>query len=299
MLLRSVPHSMQDDELEMLATGTHGFVGADLASLVREAGMAALARNVSSADGLASSFSGLSLSSAPAESRISAADFAQARTRVRPSAMRELFQELPKVRWSDIASGGAETLARVRECVEWPLKHAPALKRLGVRPPTGVLLYGPPGCSKTLIARAIASESGLNFVAVKGPEVRAEMSCSAAPELIAPLLAAVQQVRRRVRTGATRCLHSRSRRISSHHLLRECASTAQSILLTPLLQDEIDALTSTRSGSGGSVSDGVIATLLNEMDGVETLDSVLVVAATNRPEIIVRPFTQQLASGIG
>lgn len=105
---------------------------------------------------------------------VSPPDFVQARALVRPSAMREVYLETPPVRWSDIAGGdsGSATQQRVREAVEWPLRHADVFRRLGVSPPRGILLYGPPGCSKTLTARALATESGLNFIAVKGPEVR-------------------------------------------------------------------------------------------------------------------------------
>lgn len=173
VLLKRVPHSLTEGELDELASSTHGFVGADLSALVREAGMRALQRTLTPLTSLTNGLFTLSLSSSRDESSslVSSSDFVFARTRVRASAMRELFVELPKVGWADIAPGTASVHDRVRECVEWPLRHADALKRLGVKAPAGVLLYGPPGCSKTLIARALASESGLNFVAVKGPEV--------------------------------------------------------------------------------------------------------------------------------
>ena len=91
-------------------------------------------------------------------------------TLVQPSAMRSVFLETPTVRWADIG-GQSYVQQKLRECVEWPLRYPEAFTRLGVRAPKGVLLYGPPGCSKTLTARALATESGLNFIAVKGPEV--------------------------------------------------------------------------------------------------------------------------------
>lgn len=99
-----------------------------------------------------------------------AADLTNALPSIRPSAMREIFIETPTVRWSDI---GGQTVVKqkLKECVEWPLLHADTFARLGVTAPRGVLLYGPPGCSKTLIAKALATESGINFMAVKGPEV--------------------------------------------------------------------------------------------------------------------------------
>lgn len=89
---------------------------------------------------------------------------------IRPSAMREVFIETPTVRWSDIG-GQQDVKQKLRECIEWPLMHRDTFKRLGVEAPRGVLLYGPPGCSKTMTAKALATESGINFIAVKGPEV--------------------------------------------------------------------------------------------------------------------------------
>lgn len=168
VLLRKTPNDLSADVLQSVAARTHGFVGADLSSLVHTAGLSAVKR----------SFAQLSSSSStPASSGVSLAglvvnanDIEVALLATRPSAMREVFLETPKVYWSDIG-GQAHVKARLRECVEWPLLHPETFKRLGVRPPRGILLYGPPGCSKTLIAKALATEGGLNFIAVKGPEV--------------------------------------------------------------------------------------------------------------------------------
>lgn len=169
VLLRRTPHgSLDPSVLPSIAARTHGFVGADLSSLVHTAGLNAIKRSFSSAAPSASSPSSL------VGAEIIASDFESALLATRPSAMREVFLETPKVAWSDIG-GQAHVKARLRESVEWPLTHPEAFKRLGVRPPRGVLLYGPPGCSKTLIAKALASEGGLNFIAVKGPEVRASI----------------------------------------------------------------------------------------------------------------------------
>jgi AAA family ATPase len=162
VLLRRTPHNLPDDVLVSVAGKTHGFVGADLSSLVHTAGLSALKR----------SFPKLGQAGGPALSsmKLEQADLEHALLSTRPSAMREVFLETPKVLWSDIG-GQEEVKSRLRESVEWPLRHPETFTRLGVKPPRGILLYGPPGCSKTLIAKALATEGGLNFIAVKGPEV--------------------------------------------------------------------------------------------------------------------------------
>lgn len=162
VLLRKTPHgSLDPSVLPSIAARTHGFVGADLSSLVHTAGLNAIKRSCSGSLPDRSSLVGAEMTAADLESALLA---------TRPSAMREVFLETPKVAWTDIG-GQDHVKARLKESVEWPLTHPEAFKRLGVRPPRGVLLYGPPGCSKTLIAKALASEGGLNFIAVKGPEV--------------------------------------------------------------------------------------------------------------------------------
>jgi AAA family ATPase len=159
VLLAKTPHTITQDELHATASRAHGYVGADLAAVVREAGTLAIKRFLSSA------------SSRPSDSaRLTAADLAAALPTVRPSTLRAHAISVPPVRFADIG-GLADTIARLRECVEWPLVHRERLVRLGVRAPKGVLLCGPPGCSKTVLVRATAAESGVNFVAVRGPEV--------------------------------------------------------------------------------------------------------------------------------
>ena len=156
-MLRRVPHSLSTHCLADLAARTHGFVGADLSSLVHTAGLNSIRRS-------------LGASLRKDEMCLEEQDVEAALLVTRPSAMREVFIELPKVRWEDI--GGQDTVKqRLKECVEWPISRRATFQRLGIRPPSGVLLYGPPGCSKTLMAKAMASEAGLNFMAVKGPEV--------------------------------------------------------------------------------------------------------------------------------
>lgn len=159
VLLSKFPHDVTSEQLDSLASKTHGFVGADLSAAVRDAGTLALRRHLSSALADQSSVPCLTLD-----------DLHVSVSGIRPSALREHFVEAPKVRWSDI--GGQEVVKqKLRECVEWPLLYPGTFERLGIAPPKGILLYGPPGCSKTLTARALATESGINFISVKGPEV--------------------------------------------------------------------------------------------------------------------------------
>ena len=248
VLLRAVPHKLGDDELGDIARRTHGYVGADLASLVREAGMSAIQRAVQH-ESLDQAMAHLDLDGA-----VAPADFAHAQAIVLPSAMREALVEVPKVHWSDIADDEEPSVRRqVQECVEWPLRHADAFQRLGVDAPRGVLMYGPPGCSKTLTAKALATESGLNFMAVRGPELLSKY--------VGESERAVREVFRRARAAAP----------------------------SIVFFDEIDAISGTRSthASEGS-SDRIVASLLTEMDGVDKASHVIIVAATNRPESIVR-----------
>lgn len=159
-----LPTDVTRDQLRSIAERTHGYVGADLSSLVREAGSAAIKRWLAAGQ------------AEDAEPQLTLQDLSTSLAAIRPSAMREVFIETPSVKWSDIG-GQTVTKQKLKECVEWPLTHADTFKRLGVNPPKGVLLYGPPGCSKTLTAKALATESGINFMAVKGPEVRLAVRC--------------------------------------------------------------------------------------------------------------------------
>ncbi|KAG8910536.1 AAA+-type ATPase [Tulasnella sp. 417] len=234
VLLLSVPHSVLPEELKSIADSTHGYVGADLAAVVRTAGTVAIKRSLHTP------------TMSPAV--LTTADLIHAVTAHHPSALREHAIETPSTRWSDI--GGQATIRRkLKESVEWPLVHPDAFRRLGVTPPKGVLLYGPPGCSKTLTAKALASESGINFIAVKGPEL---------------LNKYVGESERAVR-----------------EIFRKARAASPSIVFF----DEIDALAASRDNYGDS-HDGVLTTLLNEMDGIQELVGVTIVAATNRPDSI-------------
>lgn len=274
-LIRAVPHDLTAKQIDDFASRTHGYVGADLSALVREAGMRAVrrtfARRQSACDQLETKIQSMSLESSPTApaatdsvlDKVTAADLQAALSLVRPSAMREIFLEPPKVYWSDIAGsstpsvGGSGALsaksvqAQVRELVEWPIKHSGTFARLGVTPPRGVLLYGPPGCSKTLIARALATESGLNFLAVKGPELYSKY------------------------VG------------ESERAIRDTFKKARAAAPSIIFFDEIDALSSSRDGDssrGDALNSRIIATLLNEMDGIEAMSDVIVIGATNRPQ---------------
>ncbi|KAK6149015.1 hypothetical protein DH2020_016540 [Rehmannia glutinosa] len=349
-LLSEMEHSLSDKDIQNLAMATHGFVGADLASLCNEAAMVRIRQyaksNISHGDldfefasvafdsvhqtsrqsqdcypggdldtpqslrdSLKSNLEGaFSCSSetqnssdfmdgivvnrtcSPKEiSKVTSDDFEKARVKVRPSAMREvnvptfgwqhlhttpvvkeycmklfpnslldlfacynqIILEIPKVGWEDVG-GQTEVKVQLMEAVQWPQKHKDAFERIGTRPPTGILLFGPPGCSKTLLARAVASEAGLNFLAVKGPELFSKW---------------VGESEKAVRS-----------------LFAKARANAPSIIFF----DEIDGLAIIRGkeSDGVSVGDRVISQLLVELDGLQERGSVTVIAATNRPDKI-------------
>lgn len=234
-----------DVDLNSVSSMTHGYVGADLAALCREAAMACLRRSVDSID--------LSNDRVPYEqlSRlgVSMADFTQAFQVVVPSAIREVHVEVPDVRWQDV--GGLESVKRdLQEAIVWPLQHANLFAKAAVRPAKGLLMTGPPGVGKTLLAKAAATESQVNLISVKGPELLSKM--------VGESERAVREVFRKARQAAP-CI---------------------------LFFDEVDGLCTTRSNSqsDSGVSDRVLTQFLAEMDGVEELCGVFVLAATNRPD---------------
>jgi transitional endoplasmic reticulum ATPase len=237
----------EDVDLGRIADITHGFVGADLEALCKEAAMRALRRILPEID--------LEAESIPAEVlnkiEVTMADFDEALKDVEPSAMREVLVEVPNVRWSDI--GDLEEAKReLQEAVEWPLKHRELFQYANAAPPKGILLYGPPGTGKTLLAKAVANESEANFISVKGPELLSKW--------VGESERAVREIFRKARQAAP-CI---------------------------IFFDEIDAIAPTRgSGVGDShVTERVISQLLTEMDGLEELKDVVVIAATNRPDIV-------------
>ncbi|XP_075738261.1 ATPase family gene 2 protein homolog A isoform X2 [Rhipicephalus microplus] len=242
-ILSNVNHSLSNEDITEIADVAHGLTGADLAAVCADAALRALERNIASKNASDAALSKVV--------QLTKADMATALRHTKPSAMREVALEIPKVRWSDIG-GMKEVKLKLQQVVEWPWKHRDAFIRLGVTPPCGVLLYGPPGCSKTMIAKALATESGLNFIAIKGPELFSKW--------VGDSERAVRDLFRKAR-AASPCI---------------------------IFFDEIDALAVHRGSTSGSsnVGDRVIAQLLTEMDGIEKLEDVILVAATNRPDMI-------------
>jgi AAA family ATPase len=160
-LLSKTPHSISQEDIRAIAARAYGYVGADLTAVVREAGTLAIKRYLNPTK------------TAAEKLLITLHDVLTVLPSIRPSAMRSLFFENPPIRYSDIG-GQAHVIQQLRETIEWPLRYPESFTRLGVKPRKGVLLFGPPGCSKTILVRACAYESGVNFIAVKGPEVGIE-----------------------------------------------------------------------------------------------------------------------------
>jgi transitional endoplasmic reticulum ATPase len=229
-----------DVDLERLAATTHGFVGADLASLCREAAMSALRRLMPEIDFKNTEIPYDKL----AALKVERSDFEDARADVEPSALREVATEISEVRWDDV--GGAEEVKELlTEVVLWQLKYDAMFRQAGVRAPKGVLLYGRPGTGKTLLAKALAGESDANFIAIKGPQLLSRW--------VGESERGVREVFRKARQAAP-CI---------------------------VFFDEIDALAPHRGGES-QVTDRVVSQLLTELDGIEELKGVVVLAATNR-----------------
>ncbi|NJE10774.1 CDC48 family AAA ATPase [Thermococcus sp. MAR1] len=236
-----------DRMLEEIAEKTHGFVGADLAALAREAAMVVLRRLIN--EGKISPEQERIPPEVLQQLRVRKADFYEALKMVEPSALREVLLEVPNVRWNDIG-GLEEVKEELKEAVEWPLKYPKAFQRLGIEPPRGVLLYGPPGTGKTLLAKAVATESEANFIGIRGPEVLSKW---------------VGESEKRVR-----------------EIFRKARQAAPTVIFI----DEIDAIAPARGSDMSRVTDRLINQLLTEMDGIERNSGVVVIAATNRPDIL-------------
>ena len=237
----------KDVSLEKLAEITHGFVGADLGALAREAAMSALRMILPNID--------FEMADIPYETllklEVTMDNFLEAMKEVEPSAIREFFVEVPDVKWEDV--GGLENIKEeLKEAVEWPLKYSDIFKKANTTPAKGILLYGPPGTGKTLLAKAVASQTGVNFISVKGPS------------LISKFVG------------------------ESERGVREVFKTAKQASPTILFFDEIDALVPRRGSAStdAHVTERVISQFLSEMDGIEELKGVMVLAATNRLDII-------------
>lgn len=226
-------HKMKDGEIMQVAKHTHGYVGADLENL--------LSKSISLENNNGSFSASLQFQ-----------DIIQNLNQVKPSAMRELLIEKPDVKWSDIG-GQTDLKLKLKQIVEWPINHPETFERLGIKPPRGLLMFGPPGCSKTMIAKALATESNLNFISIKGSDLFSMW------------------------VG------------ESEKAVRELFVKARQLSPCIVFFDEIDAIGGERSSdSGSSVKERVLAQILTEIDGVHTLKNVIIIAATNRPDLIDR-----------
>jgi len=235
-----------DVDLERIASITHGFVGADLQALAREAAMVCLRKILPKVD--------FQLADIPyellLELEVTMDNFMEALKEIDPSAIREVFVEVPDVKWEDI--GGLEDVKkRLSEAVEWPLKYPELFSKANTDPPKGILLYGPPGTGKTLVAKAVATEGEVNFISVKGPQLVSKF---------------VGESERGIR-----------------EVFRKAKQASPSILFF----DELDSIVPTRGGGDSThVTERVISQFLTEMDGIEELKGVVVLGATNRLDIV-------------
>jgi transitional endoplasmic reticulum ATPase len=233
-------------DLEVVASRTHGFVGADLEALVKEAAMGALRRVLPEIN--------LDEESVPAEIlekiNVTMDDFEDSLKEVPPSSMREVLVESPNVHWDDVG-GMEDTKQELKEAIEWPLKYREIFEHADVKPPKGIMLYGPPGTGKTLIAKAVATESEVNFISVKGPELLSKW--------VGESEKGVREIFRKARQAAP-CI---------------------------IFFDEIDSIVPPRGKDlGTNVTGRVVSQILTELDGLNSLKDVVVIAATNRVDMV-------------
>jgi transitional endoplasmic reticulum ATPase len=235
-----------DVDLEKIADITHGFVGADLQSLTKEAAMHSLRKVLPDID--------LS-DDIPAETLqkivVKMEDFTDVLKEIEPSAMREVFVEIPDVTWNDV--GGLDIIKQeLLEAVEWPVIYRKLIRKSKIKTPKGIFLYGPPGTGKTLLAKAVANESQANFISIKGPELLSKW--------VGESEKGIREIFRKARQAAP-CI---------------------------IFFDEIDSIAPIRGGELGDthITERVISQMLTELDGLEELRGVVVMAATNRPDIV-------------
>jgi len=241
-------HSMpvaDDVNLEGLADRMHGFVGADVNALCKEAAMKALRRylpDLTSEDEIPQEIID--------QMQVMGADFEEALKEIEPSAMREVLVEVPRVNWNDMGGLGALKQELI-ESIEWPIKQPEKFQKMGIRPPKGILLYGPPGTGKTMIAQAVANETNANFISIRGPQMLSKW------------------------VG------------ESEKAIREIFRKARQVSPAIIFFDELDSIAPMRGmDEGGRVMERVVNQLLAELDGLEALKDVVVIAATNRPDIL-------------
>jgi transitional endoplasmic reticulum ATPase len=238
-----------DVDLDHYAEITYGFVGADIMAVCREAAMFAL-RKILPKINLDEPIP----SDIIQDLKITDDDFMQAINMIEPSAMREVMVEIPNVSWEDV--GGLESIKEeLKEAVEWPLKYPKLFEKAGIRPLNGILLFGPPGCGKTLLAKAIATESKSNFISIKGPEIFSKW--------VGESEKAVREIFRKARQAAPSIIYF----------------------------DEIDAISSGRGEYAGTqVYASIVNQILVEMDGIENRKGIVTIASTNRPDIVDPAF---------
>ncbi len=243
---RGMPLS-KDVDLKRLSEITHGYSGADISALCREAAMKALRRYLPKINLEEEHIPPTILE----EMEVNYNDFTTAYREITPTAMREVYVEIPTVHWEDV--GGLDEIKQaLKEAVEWPIKKPEEFTAMGIEPPKGILLYGPPGCGKTLLARAIATESEANFISIKGPEILSKW------------------------VG------------ESEKAIREIFRKARMASPAIIFLDEVDSIVPRRGAgySNGGVTQRMVSQLLTEMDGLLALQTVVVIAATNRPDIL-------------
>ncbi len=239
-LLKDFKNNLSEEEIDSLSEKSHGFVPGDLTKLFKDTYLNTI----------------LNINQDKNEKIINFNSLSETLSNLKPINLSEILLDIPKVLWTDIG-GNKNIIHQIRQSIEYPLKHPETFSRLGLTPPNGTLLYGPPGCSKTLIAKALATESGLNFFAVKGPEIFSKY------------------------VG------------DSEKAVRDIFIKARINSPSIIFFDEIDSIASSRSSDSSSVDDKVLCTLLNEMDGIEGRGKVILFGATNRPDVldkaIIRP----------
>ena len=231
--LQDFNNNLSPEEIELLSEKTHGFVPGDIVKLFKESYIKSNINNILDKNNNILTYNII----------------IKQLNDIKPINLKDIIIDIPKVKWSEIG-GNKDIIKKIRQNIEWPLKNPEIFKKLGIIPPNGTLLYGPPGCSKTMIAKALATESGLNFFAVKGPELFSKY---------------VGDTEKAVRD-----------------IFKKAKISSPSIIFF----DEIDSMASSRSNDNNGVEDKVLCQLLNEMDGIEGNGKVIIFGATNRPDIL-------------